>query len=113
MIYRVESILDIEVQDNLYAILSSQLFSEDAVLFSELALCSSTAAESFLRVIHEPIVFGGVFKTLVYIDSTMERRREYLVQMQPIGRKFDRNVASCRPSPLVLPTNDDSPLSMP
>ncbi len=30
MIYRVESILDIEVQDN-YAILSSQLLSEDAV----------------------------------------------------------------------------------
>ena len=37
------------------------------------------AAKSFLRVVHKSIIFSDLVKALVYIDSTMERRREYLV----------------------------------
>jgi hypothetical protein len=65
MVYRVEGILDIEVQDNGYAVLSPLLFSKDTVYFSQLAFSASMPAEAFLRVIHEPIIFHVVVKPLV------------------------------------------------
>ena len=65
MVYRVKCILDIEVQDNGYGVLSPPLFSEDTVQFSQLAICASMQSEAFLSVIHEPIIFYGVVKLLV------------------------------------------------
>jgi hypothetical protein len=74
MVYRVESIFDIKVQDNGYG-----PFATDAqrgycavYLAGAVALCASMPAEAFLCVIHKPIVFHGVIKSLVY-DEEEER----------------------------------------